>query len=352
MVGAWGIVPSTVAFALLTAVVLCAHLLYAEALVRNRKHARLAGQAKYWIGNKTAAFGGALIALQIFGSNLAYVILGGEFVAVLAKIIGFDIPLIVWQVLFWVSGGLLVLFGLRLVSRVGSYLTWLLVAVIVFLVGIFTLDIDLRMVFEIPLRCTFEPYGVFLFSLLGITALPETVEVVNYRREDVRKAVIRGTLTAAVLTYGFGVSAWLASSGMLGRNPADIVLFLPPFLAFLIPLFGFLAVMTSFIASALDLRNMFHRDYRLPRWLAWVSALGVPLVLLFLTSRDFLATIGLVGSVFGAAVAILVSFLGRAALRKERGIRKFSTLWVWREVVPVAVTIFFVIGGIAWVFAG
>jgi amino acid permease len=351
MIGAWGVVPSTLAFILLTAVVLSAHLLYAEALVANKKHSRIAGQAKHWLGNGPETIAGVIQALQVFGSNLAYIILGGEFLAVLAHMAGFEIPVLFWQVAFWLTGGMLVLYGLKLVARVEAYLVWLLVAIIVFIVAVFTLQIDFSIIFTIPTRWTFEPYGVILFALLGTTSLPEVADVVNYRRQDVFKSVIRGTLVAAVLTYGFGITAWLASGGTLGRDPAEIIGLLPPVLAFILPLFGFLAVMTSFITSALDLRNMFHLDYHFTNAISWVVALGVPFTLLFLTSRDFLATIGLVGSMFGAALAILVSFMGRAALRRGGPIKKWCTLWWWREATPIVITIFFLVGGIAWIYS-
>lgn len=352
MIGAWGVIPSTIAFAVLTTIVLSAHVLYAEALIVNRKHTRVAGQAEYWLGKRSATVAGVIQTLQIFGSNLAYIILGGEFIAVLAKMLGYGAPTLFWQVAFWMTGAIVVLYGLKLVARVESYLVWLLVAVIVLLVSVFSTYVDFSIIWDIPSTWTFEPYGVILFALLGTTSIPEVVDVVNHRRKDTIISVIRGTLTAAILTYAFGVTAWLASSGSLGRDPADIVAYLPPVLAFVVPLFGFLAVMTSFMSSALDLRNMFHMDYHFTNLVSWIVALGVPITLLFLTSRDFLATIGLVGSMFGAALAIFVSFMGRAALRRRPKVIKWCTLWWWREVVPIAITLFFIAGGIAWLAGG
>jgi amino acid permease len=352
MIGAWGVVPATAAFVVLTAVVLCAHLLYAEAIIANKKPSRAAGQAKRWLGRGWASVTGALQTIQIFGSSLAYVILGGEFLAVLAHFFGLDVPLLFWQIAFWLAGGLLVLRGLKLTARVEAYLTWMLAAAIVFVIWFFSSQMDFRIIFDLPVRWTFEPYGVILFALLGITIVPEVADLSGYRRDDVFRAVIRGTLLASALTYGFGVTAWLASSGALGRDPADIVNLLPPSLAFVIPVFGFLAVMTSFAASSLDLRNMFHVDYGLANAASWTAAIGVPLVLLFLTPRDFLATIGLVGSVFGAAIAVLVSIMGRAALRRGPKIEKWCTLWWWREAAPVAVAAFLTAGGLTWLFSG
>ncbi|MBD3251568.1 hypothetical protein GF380_03910 [Candidatus Uhrbacteria bacterium] len=347
MIGVWGIVPFTGAFVVLTAVTLTAHLYYAEALIANKRHSRLAGQAKHWLGRGPSWFAGVVQALQIFGSNLAYIILGGEFIAVIAIVAGVEVPLLYWQVAFWLIGGIFVLYGLRLVTRVESFLTWLLVAVIVILVAVFTTQLDFTIIFNLPSSFSFEPYGVILYAILGATSLPEVAEVVHYRREDMHLSVIRGTLAAAILTYGFGITAWLASGGALGRDPAEVVLLLPPVLQILIPIFGLLAVMTSFIASALDLRNMFHVDYHFSNAFAWVVALGTPLALLFLTARDFLTTIGLVGSVFGATVALLSVLMGRAALRRRKRRIKWCTLWC--EVVPGIVVIFLLLGGVAWI---
>lgn len=350
MIGAWGVLPATLAFALLTVIVLATHLLYAEAVLRYHPAARLSGFAEYWLGSFGGLTAGIAQSLQIFGINLAYLILGGEFMAVMAGAFGLEIPVVYWQVAFWVAGAATVLIGLGWMSKIEAFLTWILVAVMLLIIGALAGRMDFSVIMSVPSGFTFEPYGIFLFSLFGLTVIPELEDIVSGRRDDMRLAIIRGTLVSAALTYAFGVSAWLASSGTLGRDPTAIIGILPYGLALVVPLFGFLAVATSYFTAAFDLNSMFLLDFHFPKPFAWLVSLGVPLALLFLTARDFLATIGLVGSIFGAATAVLAALMGRAALRREKKVRAWSRAWWWREIVPVAVAAFFVLGGISWLF--
>jgi amino acid permease len=355
MIGAWGIPVSTVAFAAITLVILAAHLLYAEAILKNGRTARLESHAVHWLGKPMGAAAGGIQALQIFGSNLAYLIIGGEFLAVLMRAIGINVPTIWWQLAFWLFGAAIVCYGLALVTRAEVYLTWALIVMLVVLIIAFAWNIRVEdvsaLAFSLPERFTFEPYGVILFALMGVTTIPEAVDIVGRRRDDVFKVIIRATVASAFITYVFGVFGWLATSGLIGRNPSDLVAFVPPVVAIAFPLAGFLAIITSYIATALDLRNMFHLDYHFSDALAWIVSLGVPLALLFLTPRDFLGTIGLVGAVFGTLLAAIVSIMGYVALSRDRIRHEPLASVLWRRVAPIVTMIVLLAGGVMWVFA-
>jgi amino acid permease len=350
MIGEWGVIPATIGFWVIALAVLATHLLYAEAILRHRVKARLSGHAGYFLGPIGAVAGGFSETLQIFGSNLAYIILGGGFLTILAGSVGIHAPVLFWQVLFSLGGIATVLSGLGWVSRIGAFFTWSLVSVMLLIIGISLGKLDLGLITFIPSHVGIEPYGVFLFALFGLNAVPEMVELVDGRRDDLMKSVVRASLSAAALIYLFGVSAWLASSGTLGREPTDLIRILPAGVALLIPLFGFLAVSTPYLMTAYELGSMFRLDFHLPSPIAWAVALGVPITLLFMTSRDFLGTIGLVGSVFGAGSAIVAVQSGRIALVRSGASRPGSRLWKWRHVVPRLLIGFYVLGGLSWLF--
>ena len=346
MMGAWGIPLATAAFALVTAIVLAVHLFMAEAVIGEGRDMRLAGLAWKRLGPAGGIVAGLAQTLQVFGSNLAYLILGGSFLSVIALKIGITIPLLTWQVLFWVGGTVAVLVGLKSLAKIEAFLTWLLIAVMILIIGTVAGRMDFGLLLSGPVGITFEPYGVFLFALLGLNVIPEMEHLVDGHRGDLRLAVVRGTLASAALTYVFGISAWLASSGTLGREATDLVALLPPVLSLAIPVFGFLAVATSYVTTAYDLGSMFYLDNHFPAWLAWTTVLGVPLALLFLTERDFLQTIGLVGAVFSALAAIMAVLVGRVALRRKRSTSPLD--WWWREGASVVVIVLLAAGGVTW----
>ncbi|MCW1892035.1 MAG: hypothetical protein KIH65_002215 [Candidatus Uhrbacteria bacterium] len=346
IIGQWGVFRSTIAFIVLTAVMCCVHAFYAEAIVRSRAKAHIAGQAERLLGKGAGRLTGAIQTFQIFGSNLAYIILGGEFLAAIAIVLDVRLPLVVWQLSFWAVGAFIVFLGLRQVAAVEVYLTWLLVGVVVFIAGIFLMESDITLITEMPALSGFQPYGVILFALIGITGMPEAGQIVGQKRDELIKAAMTSTLIASVLTYVFGVSAWLASGGRIGASAADLMRLLPPGISIAIPIFGLLAVITSFLSSALDLRTMFERDYRFSPWVAWSVALCVPLALFLMGARSFLTTIGFVGSIFGASLAIIVILMGREALHRDPYVR--SIPWAWREFMPVFVSIFLALSSLLW----
>jgi amino acid permease len=349
MIGAWGVPVATVGFIILTGVVLATHLLLAEAVAFVPGEVRVAGLATRLLGDGAGAVTGLLQTLQVFGSNLAYLILGGEFLGVIAMAAGIDIPVIWWQALFWLVAAVAVTSGLAWMAKVESFLTWMLLAVMILIIGIFVGRMDLLLLVKPSMmHGTFEPYGVFLFSLFGMNIIPEMEEMVSGRKDDLRTSIIRATLISAVLTYVFGVTAWLASGGTLSRSVTDIVMLLPPGVRLAVPVFGFLAVLTSYVTTTYDLGRLFRVDYRLQPWMAWTAVLGVPFMLLFLTSRDFLATIGLAGSLFTGGLAVCCVLMGRAALTKASHTPLVSKGTWWHEVVPALTTAILVIGGVTW----
>jgi hypothetical protein len=130
----------------------------------------------------------------------------------------------------------------------------------------------------------------------------------------------------------FGAFAYAAIGDVLGSDPAELSIGLPSALFWLIPSVGFLAVATSFITLVQDFKAMLHLDAGLSKVLAWAIALGSPLVLLFLTARDFLSTIGFIGAVVSSFNAFLVCLLAW----KLMGRRPKEFNYVWRKIVPFA----------------
>lgn len=346
MIGAWGILPSTFAFVVLTALMTGVHLYYAEAILRSRQKGHLIGRATYWLGPWAGRCAGALQSLQIFGSSLAYLILGGTFLSLLIPV---SMHLLSWQVAFWVLGSFIVLFGLRLVSKAESIMTWTLIGVILLISFIFSAQASHWSSWFMPSTWNgFQPYGVFLFSLLGIVGMSEAAELVEYNVDALRKVAVSSTVISAILTYLYGVTAWVASNGTLTHDASDVIQFLPVGISIIVPLFGFLAVMTSFISGALDLRNILQKDLRASAPIALGIALGVPLILLFLTPRDFMKTVGFVGSFFGAGIAAIVVWMGRAAIKRSRQSQKSGTMLLVTEFFPWAITLILIASGILW----
>jgi hypothetical protein len=110
----------------------------------------------------------------------------------------------------------------------------------------------------------------------------------------------------------------LAARGYPLRTIPDIVSVLPSGWALLIPLLGLLSVMTAYMNMAEDLKETLDLDFKLNAKQAAAIALGLPLLMLLVFSRDFLGTIGFIGSVFVGLNGLMVCAMAFKAYEKER----------------------------------
>ena len=124
------------------------------------------------------------------------------------------------------------------------------------------------------------------------------------------------------ITMAFGFIVWGVSGNQLTK---DAVTGLKSVLgsAIGIPaaIAGFLAVATSYFATAANIKDAFRYDFKLNRNIAWLLAVVPPIGIFFFGGRDFLSMIGLSGAVFGGVLAILVGML-YLKVRRERFVKR------------------------------
>lgn len=337
-VGFW---PATVLFWLIAMAVLIMHLLFVDVQLILKKRRRLPGYVgaelgpvPFWIASITYPFASV-------GVLLVYVILGGEFLAMLARPLGLEYPFL-WQMLFWLVGALVVFFGLKLVARVEAAVSVIKIASMFIILALF---IFLR--HGISINTSFAdwssfsaPFGVFLFSLAGLSVVSEAVEITGRQRRAALEAVAAGTLAAAFLSWLFGAGIFLAVGARAGGDPLALAAFLPSDLWWLIPFFGFLAVGGAFLMTAQDLTATFHLDYHLNKLFSWILAFCLPLILFLVTARNFLQTIDVVGTIFGGIDGILVGMMAVHLFRR----RHVHGRLVWWYALPMAVLAIFSLG--------
>ncbi|MDO8618217.1 MAG: aromatic amino acid transport family protein [Candidatus Uhrbacteria bacterium] len=323
-VGFW---PGTFLFWGLAGTVTCVHLLLVDISLSFPMKQRLVGYAKDVLGRGGFVIASITYPLSSIGMILAYLILGGEFLDQILSFTGWSGHVLSWQLFFWAGGAIIVLLGLKFVAKIESLATILLIACMTMISFLAVGRIDLHLALTTHWNDLLIPFGVFLFSLSGMKIVSEVVDLTRPRRRDAMWAVGIGTGIAALLSWVFGVSLFLAGGTEIGQW------------GWLIPTFGFLAIVTSYVAVAQDLKATLHLDFHLDRFMSWVTALGVPLLLLFLTARDFLATINIVGSVFEATNGMLISLIAWFILQK-----KATTSWWWARAIPFITFLIFLTG--------
>ena len=101
-------------------------------------------------------------------------------------------------------------------------------------------------------------------------------------------------------------------SGILGRNAVVFG-----------ALAGFLAVVTSFLALAYDLRKIYELDIKIPKAPAWAASVFLPALLFVFGLKDFAQLISIVGGVFIAVDGFFVIFILREMRKAGRAVRRF-----------------------------
>ncbi|MBI4138949.1 hypothetical protein HY479_02250 [Candidatus Uhrbacteria bacterium] len=327
-----GILLGSVIFWIIALLILATHLYFVDVIATVEGRHRLPGYIGAILGPWAGRVGVAMNTLQLVGANLAYMVLGGMFIKELIDGAGAGADLLTLQVLFWVGGAVTVFYALRIVAKIESFLTWLLIAVMSLLILSAVPHVDAARFFTADPWHILAPIGIFIFAMFGLTVIAEAHEITGRKIAETRRAVAVGTLTAAVFTWLFGIFIALGLPPGGSSDPAAFSRLLPSGWWWAVPLFGFLAVATSFITSAYNLQSIYRLDVGVSKLASWAVALGSPLLLLFLVTRDFLNIIEIVGALFSATNGLLVILAAHAVMRRVKNGRRFFL----KEFVPYA----------------
>src|SRR4030042_2032163 len=176
-------------FLVLGGLVIIIHLFFGELALKTPDYKRLPGFAKFHLGNWGEKVAYIATISGSFGSILAYLIVGGEFLANLFIPI-FGGNLIIVTLLYFAIGAILIFFGIKAVCKVEF---WGLVLFFVILFVIFLKSfpqIKLANLFPSPdFSQLFLPYGAVLFALWAGDLIPEVEEMLGEKKELLKKII-------------------------------------------------------------------------------------------------------------------------------------------------------------------
>lgn len=295
---------------------LAVNLIFGEIVLRTNGPHQFTGYAGLYLNKWAKTLAGFAWFLGIYAALLAYVIISGNFLFNLF-ISQFYAEPFVYSVLFFVFVALATLRGLKTVAWFEFFMVFFfsLIAVLVFIIGIPKMDTaNLTTLFN--KEFWFLPYGVLLFAYAGFSAVPIQKEVIGHESGLLKRSIIWGSLIPAALYLIFAVSI----VGIAGDTTSpDVVSGLAGFLdyrvIFLVSLFGFLAITTSFMALAFALIETFRFDFKMKKSASWALAVFVPFLLFLFGVRNFIEVIALAGSVAIGIEGMLLVLMYKKAKR-------------------------------------
>ncbi len=308
----WGVSLFGLLFLALLVTVL--NLFYCQVILDNHDDCQLVGYVRQYLGPFWQKVAFISLVFSLTGVMIAYVILGGEFLAlVFGQPSGFFYP--VWFLL--IVAFLFFRDYKSLISTASFFSIILLILFIIF--PIFILKyVDLKQISFIG-RQPFFFWGPSLLALSGFSAIPEVEEILrkSNQRQKLHKAVIIGTWLPVLVYIIFSLSVYGISGVYTTADGLSGLVHLAPYLVRIAAGIGLLALFTSFLSLANVVKETYYRDLGINENLSKVYALIPSIIGLFLILDQFANIISFVG-VFGIAVTnSLICFLF-AQIKKDK----------------------------------
>ncbi len=304
--------------------VLLSNLLYGEVVLRTHERHQFVGYVKKYLGPWAQKLNLFLFWVAVYGALVGIIIISGDFLTnVLSPYFNFS-PF-AFSTIFLIAASILVLKGLKTVSRFDFFMMLLLGFIVLLIALLGVKHVDLANYTLSAKDFWFLPFGVVLFAMNSMPGIPLVREALIGSENKLKKALVVGTIIPAVLYLIFtvfvvGVSGDFTSpdaiSGLMGFLGSKIV--------FAGSLFGFLTSSTIFLNLATSLKESLRQDFHFNHWWAWLLAILPPYLLFLSGIRNFIDIIGLVGGVAVSLEAILLVFVYISAKRNGDRIPEYS----------------------------
>lgn len=295
-------------FLILGTLVTTLHFMFGEVAIRSPDFKRLPGFAKLYLGKWGERVAYLVILFGLFGTLLAYLILGGTFLNQFwGGVLGGQF---FWTIIYFFLGSMFISFGVRAISKIEFLDSFLFVVFLIIVVFYSKFPFQAKDITPPSLNDPFLPYGIVLFSLWGTSIIPDTEEFLRGEKRMLRLAILFAMILCILFyfLFGFFVSNICQSKctpdGLSGLKD----FFHPSILKFFF-LFGVFTTFTSFVALGLVVKNTLFYDLKMSNPLSLLITVCVPLLLFLLGIQTFLSVISFVGSVMLGLEGILISLM-------------------------------------------
>lgn len=335
-----GFLIGTIFFVILASVMFLLNLMYAETIERTHGKHRLIGYVNIYFGEKFKKLISFSVIIGVYGTLLAYILLANIFSnALFGNIASHNF---LWGFLFWIFLSLGVVKGIKTIARAEVImLVLLIITLLVIILRGFPM-IDFSNFTTINLSNLFLPYGVILFALGGLSAVPEMRALIRKNDKTFRNSVIAGFSVSVFIMYIFTVVILGVSGGGTSQDAISGLLpYLGSFMVYVGAIFGLLAISTSYLVIGTNLKESYMYDWKMKKTWSNLLIVAVPISLALFGLRNFITVIGATGAMLGALNGSIIVWMFVRA--KKQGQRKPS----FELKIPMFISIFVVIALIA-----
>ncbi|MBR9675576.1 amino acid permease [Candidatus Woesearchaeota archaeon] len=326
-------------------------LYISETVLVTKGDHHLPSLAKKYLGNWGMLAMILGIMVYIYGALIGYLSAGGRLFNTLS---GGVLPNWAGVLIYFFIASIIIVFGLRLLSYVESYLFYLMLLLLGLVISFSFRSIQVPMLLEANWSQTLGIFGVVLFAYVGHSVIPSIASGLRVKK-DINKVAVIGVLLPLILyviwslvIIGIVPAASLSSASQSG-NPATIPLgvLVGGSIFLLGNIFAVLSTMTSYIGFGFSLKDayintssLYHR--RLKPYLATLLVVIPPLIIAlrnpagFVNALDIAGTYG--GGLFVGILPVLMVLKARQKNIRTTFITKGGT------VVPLIVLAIYLAG--------
>ncbi|MCK5044183.1 amino acid permease [Candidatus Parcubacteria bacterium] len=274
-------------FLLMAGIAVLIHFLFAEICLATKGEHRFPGYVGRYFGSFWKRVTLLTGSIGICGSLLAYLIVGGEFLQFFfSPFFGGDSLL--YTLIFFSLGAYFVFRGIKSISQIEFVLSLVLFAILALFSFRAVPFINTDYFSDTNWEFAALPYGVILFSLWGMSIIPEIKEMLKGKQRELKKVIATGTLLSVFIYLLFIIIVL----GVSGPNTSKT------------GMGGFIDVVGN---GTLVFGFLFG-----------VITCFVPLGLFLIGFKEFIDIIGFVGALTIGIDGMIIIFLYRKFLRQKR----------------------------------
>ena len=312
-------------FLILGIIVTIIHSIFGKLAVKTPDFKRFPGFVKFYLGDQAEKI--ALISSIIggLGGLLAYLLVGSTFLQNLLSPF-LSISTNNYILIYFVLGSFFVFSGIKSISKLSFWFLVFFFLVLIMMFNHFSSMIQIDNLFlgsANTIKDFFLPYGAVLYSLWGVSLIPDVEEMLKGKKRLVGKTVLFATIIPIIIYLCFiylilgltGINTTeMALVGLESHIGAEIVS--------LSLILGILTTFTSYVASGLVLKKVFMYDLKMKKEFAWAITCFVPLISLLAGLDNFIGIISLLGGVGLSFNGILILLMYKESINKEKGTHK------------------------------
>ena len=296
-----GLLIGIIHMAVICAMMMLINLMLGEICLSSKQQHQLPGYASKYLGRKTKIFIFIASIIGYYSALVAYLIGEGESLSFIFA--GDKSYALIAGLIFWFFLAFLTFGGIRKFKKIEPFAV-IAVFLITLLIGLVNLPkIQLKNLSLINTNYLFLPFGVILFSFLGITSIPEVRRVLKGNEKLMKKSIILGSLIPFFVYLLFTIIVL----GLYGEGVEEVAT-----ISFgkIVTLLGIFTMFTAFSALSLALEDTLRFDFNLKFKTAWFLTIFIPLLLFLIIKifnlASFVKILGFGGSISGGLLSIAI----------------------------------------------